>query len=80
MGCKERQKACRVGLGESRWREICFQGLNSYHVIGMDWTFSSSILMIYPEGQVWLCGRGLEEVQGLHYQQSSWIKQGEKIE
>ena len=36
--------------------------------------------MIYPEGQVWLCGRGLEEVQGLHYQQSSWIKQGEKIE
>ena len=28
------------------------------------------------EGQVWLCGGGPEEVQGVHHQQSSWVKQG----
>ena len=83
VGCEEGQKACRVGLGESCWREICFQGkhqsiiatpLEKYsYTIHIS---SFAIIHILPEGEVWLCGGGPEEVQGVHHQQSSWIEQG----
>ena len=33
VGRKEGQKACRVGLGESCWREICLQGKNHIHTL-----------------------------------------------
>ena len=86
VGCEEGQKACRVGLGESCWREICFQGkhqsiiatpLEKYsYTIHIS---SFAIIHILPEGEVWLCGGGPEEVQGVHHQQSSWVKQGGRL-
>ena len=76
---KKGKKHAELGWESPAGVKYCFKVKKSSELIWKSPVTQSTLTLsstICSEGQVWLCGGGPEEVQGVHHQQSSRVEQG----